>query len=166
MNRCIVFIAPAITQRSNTGIAMLYLTLFFESICFPTILALGMRGLGKYSKRGSGWIVGGVSGGAVVPPALGAAADASNTAVAMAVPLGFFVLSWTYALAVNFVPAYRTPVDRQYESKLAVDTPPRKDEESGSGGENEMHEMGEPEKGAITHTESNGEEISEIRKVG
>lgn len=26
---------------------MLYLTLFFESICFPTIVALGMRGLGK-----------------------------------------------------------------------------------------------------------------------
>lgn len=32
MTMCIVFIAPAITQRENTGIAMLYLTLFFESI--------------------------------------------------------------------------------------------------------------------------------------
>lgn len=123
-----------------------------------------MRGLGKYSKRGSGWIVAGVSGGAVVPPALGGAADASNTAVAMSVPLAFFVMAWTYALAVNFVPAYQTPIDRQYESKLAVETAP-KDEESGSGGENEIHEMGEPEKGAVTHTESNGEEVNEIRKV-
>ncbi|KAK4507213.1 hypothetical protein PRZ48_000948 [Zasmidium cellare] len=123
-----------------------------------------MRGLGKHSKRGSGWIVGGVSGGAIVPPALGGAADASNTAVAMAVPLAFFVLAWTYSLAVNFVPAYRVPIDRQYESKLAVETP-AKDEESGSGGENEIHEMGEPEKGAVTHTESNGEEISEVRKA-
>lgn len=65
---CIIFIAPVITQRGNTGMAMLYLTLFFESICFPTIVALGMRGLGKYSKRGSGWIVGGVCGGAVSRP--------------------------------------------------------------------------------------------------
>lgn len=81
----------------------------------------------------------------------------------MAVPMAFFVLAWTYSLAVNFIPAYRIPVDRQYESKVAVVE--TKDEESGSGGENEVHEMGEPEKGAITHAEGNGEEISEIRKV-
>ena len=48
----------------NTGLAMLMLTLFFESVCFPTIVALGIRGLGRHTKRGSGWIVGGVSGGA------------------------------------------------------------------------------------------------------
>ncbi|GAB7345058.1 hypothetical protein MBLNU457_3470t1 [Dothideomycetes sp. NU457] len=110
---CIVFIAPAITQRGNTGMSMLYITLFFESIIFPTIVALGMRGLGKYTKRGSGFIVGGVAGGACVPPLLGAAADRNNsTAVAMAVPLAFFVAAWSYALAVNFVPAYRVPADK------------------------------------------------------
>jgi len=110
---CIVFIAPAITQRGDTGMAMLYMTLFFESIIFPTIVALGMRGLGKYTKRGSGFIVGGVAGGACVPPLLGVAADANNsTATAMAVPLAFFVGAWSYALAVNFVPAYRIPADK------------------------------------------------------
>lgn len=60
---CIIFIAPSITQRGNAGMSMLYVTLFFESIIFPTIVALGMRGLGKHSKRGSGFIVGGVCGG-------------------------------------------------------------------------------------------------------
>ena len=55
--------------------SMLFIVLFFESIIFPTIVALGMRGLGKYSKRGSGFIVAGVSGGAVVPPLLFVAAD-------------------------------------------------------------------------------------------
>ena len=95
---CIVFICPAITQRGNTGMAMLYVTLFFESICFPTIVALGMRGLGKYTKRGSGFIVGGVCGGAVVPPIVGAVADLHNsTATAMVVPLCFFVAAWSYA---------------------------------------------------------------------
>ncbi len=83
MTLCIVFIAPSITQSGNIGFSMLYITLFFESIIFPTIVALGMRGLGKYSKRGSGWIVGGVCGGAVVPPILGATADAHSTALAV-----------------------------------------------------------------------------------
>ena len=68
----IIFNAAATTQRQNTGIAMLSLTLFFESVCFPTIVALGIRGIGRHTKRGSGLIVAGVSGGAVVPPILGA----------------------------------------------------------------------------------------------
>lgn len=112
MTLIIVFIAPSITQRGNIGMSMLFLTLFFESIIFPTTVALGMRGLGKYSKRGSGFIVGAVCGGAVVPPLLGAASDAQNsTATAMSVPLAFFVAAWSYALCVNFVEAYRRPVD-------------------------------------------------------
>ena len=68
----IIFNSAATTQRENIGIAMLSLTLFFESVCFPTIVALGIRGLGRHTKRGSGWIVAGVSGGAAVPPILGA----------------------------------------------------------------------------------------------
>lgn len=63
MTMCWVFISPAITAPGYAGMSMLYVTLFFESIIFPTIVALGMRGLGKYSKRGSGFIVGGVCGG-------------------------------------------------------------------------------------------------------
>jgi len=30
----------------------------------------------------------------------------------MVIPVIFFVLAWTYALAVNFVPSYRDPADR------------------------------------------------------
>lgn len=48
------------------GNVMLYLTLFFESTCFPIIVALGVRGLGKHAKGGSGFIIAGVSGGAAV----------------------------------------------------------------------------------------------------
>jgi MFS transporter, FHS family, L-fucose permease len=60
----IAFLAPAITQGGNTGLSMLMITLFFESVCFPTIVALGIRGLGRHTKRGSGVIIAGVSGGA------------------------------------------------------------------------------------------------------
>lgn len=111
LTMCIVFIAPSITQRGNIGLSMLYTTLFFESICFPTIMALGMRGLGRHTKRGSGFIVAGVFGGACVPPLTGAVADRHGSALSMVVPLCFFVGAWSYALAVNFWPWYRNTVD-------------------------------------------------------
>jgi MFS transporter, FHS family, L-fucose permease len=153
LTMCIVFIAPSITQRGNTGMAMLYVTLFFESICFPTIVALGMRGLGKYSKRGSGFIVGGVCGGAVVPPILGAVADMHNsTAIAMSVPLAFFIAAWTYSLAVNFVPAYRIPADKMGEAEIGLTHAHNKDEESGAGGD--------AEKVGIERVESAPQEIA------
>lgn len=133
LGMCIVFIAPAITQHGNTGIAMLFLTLFFESIIFPTIVALGMRGLGKHSKRGSGFIVGAVSGGAVVPPILGAAADSRNdTKFGMVVPLCFFVAAYSYAICVNFVPAYRDCADAFTQTKVGIENVGAKDEETAS----------------------------------
>lgn len=136
MTMCIVFVSPSITQRGNTGMSMLYITLFFESIIFPTIVALGMRGLGKYSKRGSGLIVAGVSGGAVVPPLLFAARDSQQgkvdapTALAMTVPLAFFIAAWSYSLCVNFVPAYRDVADKFTTTQIGVEGAHARDEES------------------------------------
>ncbi|KAK5130222.1 hypothetical protein LTR08_002307 [Meristemomyces frigidus] len=160
---CIVFICPAAAlHHGSAGMAMLYVTLFFESICFPTIVALGMRGLGKHTKRGSGYIVGGVCGGAVVPPIVGAVADARNsTATAMVVPLAFFVAAWSYAVCVNFVPAYRDVADKLGEARIGLgDGGLRDEEEQGSGG------LGEPEKGGVEvqHRENEGEEVREVGK--
>ncbi|GAQ44494.1 hypothetical protein AtubIFM56815_001077 [Aspergillus tubingensis] len=153
----VAFIAASITQRDQKGIAMLFCTLFFESVCFPTIVALGIRGLGRHYKRGSGFIVGGVSGGAVVPPILGHVADMRNsTGFAMIVPTMFMVVAWTYALAVNFVPAYRDMVDKVGESEIglrdeAASVSP-KDVESGGGRGDELADM-EKEKGEETARE-------------
>ncbi|KAL0580344.1 hypothetical protein V5O48_001681 [Marasmius crinis-equi] len=106
------FCAASIRTRDNTGLAMLMITLFFESVCFPTIVALGIRGLGRHTKRASGWVVAGVAGGACIPPILARAADNNNsTAFAMIVPTMFFISALTYAICVNFVPAYKIPVD-------------------------------------------------------
>ena len=134
--------------------SMLYISLFFESICFPTIVALGMRGLGKHTKRGSGWIVAGVSGGACVPPLLGAVADLHNsTAKAMGVPLAFFIAAWSYALCVNFIPAYRDPADKFSTTKVGLEgsTGSVKDEESGP--RNGVIEKGH-EGGDVQHVDS------------
>ena len=144
---------------------MLYIVLFFESICFPTIVALGMRGLGRHSKRGSGWIVGGVCGGAVVPPALGAAADSAGTARAMSVALAFFLLAWSYPICVNFVPSYRDPADKLGAAEIGLKgTLPRKDEEAGSDGGLPI-EGGEKEAGIAHHEmEAEGDKIAEDKK--
>lgn len=120
MTGAIVFTCPSITQRGNIGISMLYVVLFFESICFPTIVALGMRGLGRHTKRGSGYIVGGVIGGACVPPLTGVAADRHGNGIAMVVPLCFFLGSWTYALCVNFAPKYVKVIDSFHETEIGL----------------------------------------------
>jgi len=111
LSMCVIFICPAITERGDTGIAMLYVVLFFESICFPTIVALGMRGLGRHTKRGSGFIIGGVIGGACVPPLTGVAADRHGTGMAMVVPLAFFVAAWSFPFCVNVLPGYKKGID-------------------------------------------------------
>jgi FHS family L-fucose permease-like MFS transporter len=142
MTMCIIFIIPSIPLRGNAGMSMLYLVLFFESIIFPTIVALGMRGLGKYSKRGSGFIVAGVAGGAVVPPILFAASDAQGqpdyaghapTATAMAVPLAFFIAAWSYPFCVNFVPAYRDVADSFSTTDIGITNPHANDPEHQDG---------------------------------
>lgn len=143
MTLVIVFLIPTITERGNTGMSMLFLVLFFESIIFPTIVALGMRGLGKYSKRGSGFIVAGVSGGAAVPPLLFVAADAQGkvnfqtgnapTATAMAVPLAFMIAAWSYPICVNFVPAYRNVADSFSETDIGIANAPANDPEKFAG---------------------------------
>ncbi|KAG5942014.1 hypothetical protein E4U53_007301 [Claviceps sorghi] len=127
MSSVVIFLIPALTQRGNRGISMLYLVMFFESVCFPTIVALGMRGLGRHTKRGSGWIVGGVVGGACIPPATGAAADYFEKkgyefyyGLSMFVPLIFMVLSWGYAASVNLIPAYKNVVDSMGDANIGI----------------------------------------------
>lgn len=115
-----IFLIPAIALRGNAAVSMLFIVLFFESICFPTIVALGMRGLGRHSKRGSGLIVGGVFGGAVVPPLTGVVADMHGTPTGMVVPLCFMVAAMTYAVAVNFHPWYRDLADAFTAAEIGI----------------------------------------------
>jgi MFS transporter, FHS family, L-fucose permease len=48
---------------------------FFNSIMFPNIFALGTKGLGPMTSKGSGLIMSGVVGGAVIAPILGKVTD-------------------------------------------------------------------------------------------
>lgn len=129
LSMCVIFSIPAITGRGNTGIAMLYVVLFFESVCFPTIVALGMRGLGRHTKRGSGYIVAGVVGGACVPPLTGKVIDMHGSGIAMVVPMSFFIAAWSYAFCVNFVPSYKNVIDSFNETAVGIKPTTVKQEE-------------------------------------
>jgi len=66
----------------------------FHSIMFPTIFALSIKNLGRYTKRGSSLLVMAIIGGAVCPAVMGRISDLSNIQHAFFVPL----LCYAYVL--------------------------------------------------------------------
>ena len=67
---------------------------FFESIMFPTIFALGVKGLGRHTQRGSSFIIMSIVGGALVPYFMGMLSE-KETANAYVIPLiCFLVVAW------------------------------------------------------------------------
>ena len=57
------------------SVLALFLSMFFMSIMFPTIFALGIHGLGEKAKTASSFIVMAILGGAVMPKLMGALSD-------------------------------------------------------------------------------------------
>jgi len=69
----------------------LFASFFFMSIMFPTIFALGIRGLGPQTKKASAFIVMAIVGGAIMPLLMGWFADVASMRVAFVVPVLCFV---------------------------------------------------------------------------
>ena len=80
------------------GMYAMFGTFFFMSVMFPTIFALGIRGLGDYTKLGSSLIVMSIVGGAIAPPFMGHIADVHSMRIGMAVPLICFVFIAIYGV--------------------------------------------------------------------
>ena len=74
----------------GTGAAPLWAVVligFFHSIMFPTIFALSIKHLGRYTKLGSSLLVASILGGAICPAIMGFISDHSSIRVAFIVPL-------------------------------------------------------------------------------
>jgi FHS family L-fucose permease-like MFS transporter len=74
----------------GSGVAPLWAVVligFFHSIMFPTIFALSIKQLGRYTKLGSSLLVASILGGAIFPAIMGFISDHSNIRVAFIVPL-------------------------------------------------------------------------------
>jgi FHS family L-fucose permease-like MFS transporter len=74
----------------GSGLASLWAVVligFFHSIMFPTIFALSIKHLGRYTKLGSSLLVASILGGAVCPAIMGFISDHSSIRVAFIAPL-------------------------------------------------------------------------------
>jgi FHS family L-fucose permease-like MFS transporter len=87
----------AIAHPGFAGAMTVMTTSFFMSMMFPTIFALGVKGLGRNTKLGGALIVMSVAGGAVLPPALGAIARASGS-----LALGYVVVVAAYIVILGY----------------------------------------------------------------
>lgn len=76
----------------------LFLSFFFISIMFPTIFALGIRGLGEQTKVASSFLVMAIVGGAVMPILMGHLADITSMRSSFSLPLICFLAIAVYAL--------------------------------------------------------------------
>jgi len=71
---------------------------FFNSIMFPTIFTLAVKGLGSMTSKGSGFVCQAIVGGALIPLIQGFAADSIGIQLSFIVPmLCYFYIGW-YAL--------------------------------------------------------------------
>lgn len=72
------------------SVIALFSTYFFMSVMFPTIFALGIKGLGPLTKKASSFLVMSIAGGAIIPVFMGLIADASRMALGFIIPLSCF----------------------------------------------------------------------------
>jgi FHS family L-fucose permease-like MFS transporter len=80
------------------GLWSIFITSFFMSLMFPTIFALGLKGLGPNTKIGGSLLVMAIVGGAVLTPVMGQISDRSGSiALAYVVPLVAYVLIACYS---------------------------------------------------------------------
>jgi FHS family L-fucose permease-like MFS transporter len=95
---CFVLCLLAMAGLGMVGVVALFGTFFFMSIMFPTIFALGIRGLGEHTKLASSLIVMSIVGGAIAPPFIGWIADVSSMKVGFALPTVCFVFVALYGI--------------------------------------------------------------------
>ncbi len=84
--------ASAIAAPGRVGLYALVCTSFFMSIMFPTIFALGLRGVESARKLASSLLVMAIIGGAVLTPLMGAVSGRAGIHWSMAVPLVSFLV--------------------------------------------------------------------------
>lgn len=95
-----VCMALVVAFVGTLSLYALYLSFFFMSIMFPTIFALGLEGMGVYTKKASSYIVMGVAGGAFSPMLMGYIGE-ENMALGFIVPLIAFLYILYFAIKCN-----------------------------------------------------------------
>lgn len=111
-------VALAVITPGFIGGWALILSSFFMSLMFPTIFALGVKGLGPNTKIGASGIIMAIIGGAIWTPLMGYISDQSHSmALAMIIPL----ISYIYVTYYAFVGSKASgPLYNSTDEKVVV----------------------------------------------
>lgn len=117
----IALLAVGVLHPGEVGAGAILATNFFMSIMFPTIFALGVKGLGHNTKLAGSLIVMSIVGAALLPPLLGYIAKLkASYALGYIVPLAAYVVVAIYGYTTRARPgAGNSPLDWQTPSEEA-----------------------------------------------
>lgn len=93
----VVLCLSAVLSPNWLGVACLLTTSLFMSIMFPTIFALGLKGMGEKTKTAGSLLVMAILGGAALTKIMGMAADAYGLEMAYLLPAACYAVIGLYA---------------------------------------------------------------------
>ncbi len=94
------------------ALAALLLCYLFESIMFPTIFALAIRGLDSTkTKRASSYLIMSIVGGAIAPVLMGAMGE-KNMAIGFLIPLFCFLVIFMYTIWLHYEKVWQRYSDK------------------------------------------------------
>ncbi|MGA2352094.1 MAG: L-fucose:H+ symporter permease [Terracidiphilus sp.] len=94
----VLLVTVGVLRPGWIGVWAMVLTSFFMSLMFPTIFALGIKGLGPNTKIGGSLIIMAIVGGAALTPLMGLINDRTHSiALAYLIPLAGYVVVALYA---------------------------------------------------------------------
>ncbi|MDE0956955.1 MAG: sugar MFS transporter [Pseudomonadales bacterium] len=100
VNALIAIVMIIVSMNTSGSVAMWSILAvgFFNSIMFPTIFTLAVKGLGSMTSKGSGLVCQGIVGGALIPLIQGMAADSIGIQLSFIVPMLCYIYIGWYAL--------------------------------------------------------------------
>ena len=100
INALIAILMIVVSINSTCDVAMWSILAvgFFNSIMFPTIFTMAVKGLGPMTSKGSGLVCQAIVGGALIPLVQGVAADSIGIQLSFIVPMLCYVYIGWYAL--------------------------------------------------------------------
>ena len=100
VNAVIAIVMIIVSMNTSGSVAMWSILAvgFFNSIMFPTIFTLAVKGLGSMTSKGSGLVCQGIVGGALIPLIQGMAADSIGIQLSFVVPMMCYIYIGWYAL--------------------------------------------------------------------
>jgi FHS family L-fucose permease-like MFS transporter len=94
----ILMIIVSMNSSGDVAVYSILLVGFFNSIMFPTIFTLAVKGLGSMTSKGSALVCQGIVGGALIPVLQGGVADSIGLQMSFIIPmLCYFYIAW-YAM--------------------------------------------------------------------